>query len=596
MIAWMNSKHPGSGKRLIICCDGTWNTPKQEDHGLPAPTNVYKIYCAVSDSNRNPQQRLTKPQYCYYHTGVGTEGGWLSRLLGGLYGKGIDQHIQSAYHWLARHYEAGDEIYLFGFSRGAFTVRSLGGMLARCGLLDLTNLGPDPIGGVRPEFNPDDTGDASEAEEDDATGQTPADPDAFNDEVRRSWMRVKTLYHERYRGGDYPWFIQIGYTLKKLFKPDPQTTAGEPEPRRVPVKFLGVWDTVGSLGVPDDLRYLWFLSPPRRWKFHDTEITGLGEFNENPTIKSCVMVARQALAVDEMRAGFTPTRWQRKAGSDRAQHLDIQQRWFAGVHADVGGGYSACGLSDLALDWMIQEAHAQDLEFDNVIYSQVQGDPQGPMHNPRKGMMKLMRTRPRAIPEIAGPHGPGVHPSANSRCQYPPITQSPYRPTVRMDKPMRRSRIVYATQHWAETGLYLLPGKYRFEAHGMWSKGGKYACAASGLGYLSLMKSTLGMAIQDMTGRIESVLRRFPGMERLKFPFTLRHTELGRFRLIGVVAERLPSPDPSGSPPDYEPIEIGQKTGVIQVHRRGYLYAYPNDAWMSYQKNRGSVTLTVQRI
>ncbi len=122
-------------KRLIICCDGTWNNPAQEDNGVPAPTNVYKLYNAVADHDERHEVKQLK----YYHPGLGNEDGRLRALLGGAFGAGISEHICSAYHWLADNYAEGDQIYLYGFSRGAFTVRSLAGFLAY-GLPDLSNL------------------------------------------------------------------------------------------------------------------------------------------------------------------------------------------------------------------------------------------------------------------------------------------------------------------------------------------------------------------------------------------------------------------------------------------------------------------------
>src|SRR3569833_1953966 len=102
---------------LIVCCDGTWNTPNELEGGLPAPTNVRKIYSALADLDDPSRAKA------YYHPGVGTEGNWTDRLLGGGIGEGLDANIKSAYQWLAYNYRAGDRIFLFGFSRGAYTAR-----------------------------------------------------------------------------------------------------------------------------------------------------------------------------------------------------------------------------------------------------------------------------------------------------------------------------------------------------------------------------------------------------------------------------------------------------------------------------------------
>jgi uncharacterized protein (DUF2235 family) len=299
-------------KHLIVCCDGTWNTPDQEDDGLPAPTNVVRLHRCVSEATAAGVDQRT-----YYHPGVGTEGGVLGRLTGGMYGRGISQNIQSAYHWLARNYAKGDKIFLFGFSRGAYTVRSLAGMIGRCGLLSLTK----------------------------------------SIDAREGWKRVSEIYEGGYR-----------HKQGKAWSPPASWKFRIPKKRADAVHFLGVWDTVGALGVPNDLALLNFFDRPRNWMFHDTEL-GTG-----------VTTARHAVALDEMRASFTPTMWTNK-------HADMKQVWFPGVHSDVGGGYAQTGLADGALRWMIDEAAAAGLDFKSVMVSQIQPNYQGllfyvPNHDP----------------------------------------------------------------------------------------------------------------------------------------------------------------------------------------------------------------------
>ena len=122
-------------KRIIVCADGTWNTADQNDNGIPTPTNVVRLYNAVADRDaKGVEQRK------YYHPGVGTDAGIWSKLAGGGMGAGLDRNIMSGYRYLTDNYETGDEIYLFGFSRGAYTVRSLAGMVGKCGLLDPAGL------------------------------------------------------------------------------------------------------------------------------------------------------------------------------------------------------------------------------------------------------------------------------------------------------------------------------------------------------------------------------------------------------------------------------------------------------------------------
>ena len=121
---------------LIVCCDGTWNDPGNEDEGAPAPTNVFRLFNAMDLGSADPEQSTR------YQEGVGT-GGIVDRILGGAVGWGLGEDIRDCYYWLAPKYRPGDRIYLFGFSRGAFTVRSLAGMICTCGIVELDG---DPEG------------------------------------------------------------------------------------------------------------------------------------------------------------------------------------------------------------------------------------------------------------------------------------------------------------------------------------------------------------------------------------------------------------------------------------------------------------------
>ena len=103
---------------VIIWCDGTWNMAEDRDDGVPCPTNVVKIHNAIANSDAGG-----KPQMKYYHPGVGTEGGFVSKLKGAALGDGLEKNIKSAYKWLAQNYHPGDGIFIFGFSRGAYTAR-----------------------------------------------------------------------------------------------------------------------------------------------------------------------------------------------------------------------------------------------------------------------------------------------------------------------------------------------------------------------------------------------------------------------------------------------------------------------------------------
>src|SRR5262245_42081413 len=116
-------------KRIVICCDGTWNTAAEMDEGVPAPTNVFRLKEAVERAASDITQIV------FYHPGVGPRGSLLQRLWDGYTGTGVAENIRDAYHFVIEHFEPGDELFLFGFSRGAFTVRSLAGLIRNCGIL-----------------------------------------------------------------------------------------------------------------------------------------------------------------------------------------------------------------------------------------------------------------------------------------------------------------------------------------------------------------------------------------------------------------------------------------------------------------------------
>ena len=271
-------------KRLVVCCDGTWNKPDNE-----TITNIEKIARTVqSDRARSGGDQ----QLVYYVSGVGAGSYLADRLLGGAFGFGLMQQVIAAYRFLALNYEEGDEIFIFGFSRGAFTARSVAGMVARVGLLTKRAL------------------------------------------VEERLPAAVALYQRKDRPEG-----AFGAGVEE-FKHDHCHAA--------PIHFLGVFDTVGALGVPGFMMFA-----PR---FHDVQ---LGDM---------VVTARHALAIDETRLKFAPTFWEAQtdaSGATRPTEDDrVKQVWFEGAHSDVGGGYPSTGLSDTALLWMAREAHDAGLVFD----------------------------------------------------------------------------------------------------------------------------------------------------------------------------------------------------------------------------------------
>lgn len=268
-------------KRLVCCLDGTWNSPDQEGN----PTSVTRIMRAIRPVDDDGTQQIV-----FYDRGVGT-GGWLSRLRGGALGRGLGENVRDAYRFLVNNHRPGDEICVFGFSRGAFTARSLCGLVGRIGLL------PDER-----EYTTEDAWKAyrSPARDPDRKARLDAIADHASGDVR--------------------------------------------------VRLVGVWDTVGALGIPND----WFTwNMRRKYAFHDT------------TLGHGIDHAFHALAIDERRGPFVPTLWRLPPGRslpatdeadpDRTETV-VEQVWFPGVHTDVGGGYADNTLSNTPLAWMIRRA------------------------------------------------------------------------------------------------------------------------------------------------------------------------------------------------------------------------------------------------
>ena len=308
-------------KRIIFCFDGTWNKLDAAN-----PTNV--VYTAQSIV---PLTKDNVVQIIHYDEGVGTNK--RERLRGGLFGKGLLQNLSEAYRFLIFNYDIGDEIYVFGFSRGAYSARSFVGLIRNCGILTRPNAGraSQAIKMYK-----------SRAEQDHPNSEKMNDfrfkycQPVCVSEKEDQWKHENI---DGYNPGDHPFFK---------------------------IKFLGVWDTVGSLGVPSNFPgSLWI-----NWKyqFHDTILTYFVES------------ARHAVAIDEKRNSFAPSLWSnidalnKKVGKSSADYdAPYQQKWFPGTHGSVGGGGIRRGLSDQAMDWVLDGVRKAGLELDSsptsVIFS-----------------------------------------------------------------------------------------------------------------------------------------------------------------------------------------------------------------------------------
>lgn len=305
-------------KNLIICCDGTWQELSQR-----FPTNVTRLTRALSPTATRGGQTI--PQVIFYDDGVGVGNGVLdrtTRILGGALGQGLDRKVLEAYEFLVLNYEPGDRIYIFGFSRGAYTARSIAGLLRQVWILKREN--------------------ASEIERAIAIYRD-HDKDA-----------VET---QRFRRN----FCHTGDPAldTRAFDPDaPAKTVTKSVDQTGWIQFLGVWDTVGSLGIPRGLPFSEQING--KYEFHDTALSRF------------VWNARHAVAIDERRETFTPTLWTNldalntNAKADTLSYDDrpYQQTWFPGAHGAVGGGESDAGISLAPLLWMLDGATRAGLAFE----------------------------------------------------------------------------------------------------------------------------------------------------------------------------------------------------------------------------------------
>ncbi len=527
-------------RNLVACCDGTWSTPDHEDYGVIAPTNVVRIYNAVSSTND------VTAQLKYYHPGVGTEKNLVDKLIGGGIGLGLDKHIMSAYKWLSDNYQTGDNIYLFGFSRGAYTARSLAGMIAHCGLLQLS-----------PSF----------AESD-------------------KWRRVETAFKEGYqkRQQKINWAHDASASAKEDWQFHKSLSGTD-----VGVYFLGVWDTVGALGIPQDLAILSLLDNPKSYNFYDTNISHAIEH------------ARHAVAVDEIRASFYPTLFNNATNGGGANaHPDAIEKWFPGGHGDVGGGNADKGLSDGALQWMINEAGVKGLLFDASITAQISPNTKGMLHNAVSGAFGYMRTQPRATPYLSG--SPlQIDASVNDRQNCPPISQAPYRPDYLLNMAGSSKAVtIFASQHWNQTGVYLTAGEYIFTATGEWVDQ-SMVFSPDGTLLADPEHSNLLHKVLNFYGKLESLYKKVLNKPYADFKGTKRIEGCPWFGLVGVLANsRMTSA--GGTPVPHEIIPIWQGCCAVQGFRftvnawhEGYLYCFANDAWGYYENNKGGVELTITR-
>ncbi|MCW5794337.1 MAG: DUF2235 domain-containing protein [Nitrospira sp.] len=294
-------------RRLVMCFDGTWNS-------VESRTNVSRLYETILDQAPDKGNQLK-----FYDEGVGRAAEattpWTrlkDGLQGGIFGDGILRNVLQAYCWLIEHYKHASEgslsdLYIFGFSRGAFTARLFAGLLGASGIL--------------------------KREEVAKCGNVVWD----NKLVQAAW--------KRYKPGRSAWRATAQLTRD-------EHKDWEKVAHPALVKFLGVWDTVGRYGIPTLSWGSGFFKPIR---FNDCS---LGRH---------VLHARHAMAIDEHRADFNVRLWDGVNSTWSSDHIKelpettIRQQWFAGAHAQVGGGYENDQLCHYPLQWMADQASAVGL-------------------------------------------------------------------------------------------------------------------------------------------------------------------------------------------------------------------------------------------
>jgi uncharacterized protein (DUF2235 family) len=282
-------------KRLAVFLDGTWNAVGDN-------TNVWRLrsLCAPASTDGSPQ-------LAYYEKGV-------SGFLGGVFGEGVDTVIRKAYQWLVDHYDSGDDIFIFGFSRGAYTARSLAGFIAKCGLLK--------AGG--------------------ALGVTQLYNRYRRKDARTIWALIDAQQHGAPGDATLEEILMLKYSMP------------------IHIKLVGVWDTVGDLGIP------WYTFEGLKWWSTEGFLTtGLRRPIDN---------GFHALAIDEHRLSFSPTLWTVRHSDNpdpdappRRPLSSVEQRWFVGAHANVGGGHESDLLPQIPLRWIMKKASLHGLAFRNDV-------------------------------------------------------------------------------------------------------------------------------------------------------------------------------------------------------------------------------------
>jgi uncharacterized protein (DUF2235 family) len=323
-------------KNIILCADGTGNKG-----GYTPDSNVYKTYNGV-DIHNDVIDQIT-----YYDNGVGTSKNKIVKALSGALGLGFKRNVRDLYEYLSMHYEEGDQVYLFGFSRGAATVRALLGFVSSCGLVRGKGL--------------------------------------TTEKLKQYTKEAFSAYENINKKPDQA----------KCFREHPNSYGV------IDIHFVGVWDTVSALGLPDNMDEMGVLSRALGMVFsiidHGLNFVWSHRFYKYQLTDN-IKHACQALALDDARTSFWPKVWD-EHGRDAST---VEQVWFAGMHSNVGGGYERAGLSNVTLEWMLVRAREHGLVLKPGFFEEQHEDANvnGRLYDSRDGMAIFYRYHPREIANL----------------------------------------------------------------------------------------------------------------------------------------------------------------------------------------------------
>jgi len=311
-------------KNIVICSDGTGNSG-----GIGNATNVWKVFTSI-DLNGFKEKKIDIEQVAFYDDGVGTERGKILRILGASIGLGLARNVRQLYMMLVKSYQPGDHIFLFGYSRGAFTIRTLAEMVRVCGILDK-------------HAYPDDS-----AVKNAVWDLYRAYRRNYSALLSEPWYKIERMFGilriEDVATQREKYAVRVSSDMYKEYKHIDKLR----DENCVPIRFIGVWDTVAAVGFSIDAVAEFWNRVIFCFKFPSNK---LGSWVE----KAC-----QALSIDDDRKAFSPEIFDQESALDKNR---IEQVWFPGVHGNVGGGTPKQGMQHVPLNWMINKAEEQGLIF-----------------------------------------------------------------------------------------------------------------------------------------------------------------------------------------------------------------------------------------